>query len=89
MAPLLAELGTPSSTFVQEQDWLASVVYLAGVDNVSDLNTTRAPDTHDDFYATSTFVSAQAPLGAAAADALMAYWYGEGTRTGVQWFAIL
>lgn len=88
-APLLKELGTPSSVFLEKQSWIESVLYLAGVNDVEDLNTTLAPDAHDDFFATSTFVSEQEPLGAASADALMNYIYNQGTNTPVAWFAIL
>ncbi len=75
--------------FLEKQSWIESVLYLAGVNDVEDLNTTLAPDTHDDFFATSTFVSEQEPLGAASADALMNYIYNQGTNTPVAWFAIL
>ena len=88
-APLLAKLGTPSDVFLQKQDWLTSVLYLAGVDSVSQLNTTLAPDAHDTFYATSTFVPSAAPMmNQAASDALFAYFYGPGVNTEVLWFAI-
>lgn len=89
MAPLLAELGTPYHIFMQSQNWIDSVLYLAGVDSVSDLNTTLAPDTHDDFYATSTFVSLTEMLGTPSSDALMNYFYDNGTNTEVEWFIIL
>ncbi len=89
MAPLLKQLGKPTSTFIQKQDWMKSVLYLGGVNSVSDLNSTKTPDTHDDFYATSTFVSQKEPLNAAAADALMKYFYTTGKTSKVQWFIIL
>ena len=79
---------SPSSVFLQEQDWITSVLYLAGVDSVSQLNTTLAPDTHDYFYATSTFVSEEEPMSQSASDALFEYFYGPGTNTAVEWFAI-
>ena len=89
-APLLAQLGTPTDVFLQKQDWIASVVYLAGMENASQLNTSSAPgpSPHDTFYATSTFVSAAEPMTANASDALFEYVYGQGTNTGVQWFTI-
>ena len=62
MAPLLAELGTPSSVFLQEQNWIDSVIYLAGTTGINSLNTTLAPDTHDTFFATSTFVPAMSSV---------------------------
>ena len=89
MAPLLAELGTPYNIFMESQDWITSVLYLAGVNSTSDLNTTLAPDTHDDFYATSTFVSLTEMLGAPSTDALADYFYNDGTNTEIEWFAIL
>ena len=64
------------------------MLYLAGVDSVSQLNTTLAPDTHDYFYATSTFVSEEEPMSQSASDALFEYFYGPGTNTAVEWFAI-
>ena len=87
-APLLAKLGTPSSTSLQKQDWITSVLYLAGVDDVSQLNTTLAPDVHDNFYAASTFVPSNAPMNQAASDALFQYFYGPGASSAVQWFVI-
>ncbi|PIL24479.1 hypothetical protein GSI_14233 [Ganoderma sinense ZZ0214-1] len=87
-APLLAQLGTPSDIFLEEQDWITSVLYLAGVDSVLQLNTTLAPDTHDTFFATSTFVPEAAPMTQAASDALFAYFYGPGASSAVEWFAI-
>ena len=89
MAPLLAELGKPSSIMIQSQDWITSVLYYAGVQNSSALNTTFALDIHDHFYATSTFVSEQEPLGKPSTDALMQYFYGTGTKSEVEWFVIL
>ncbi|KAI0706913.1 FAD-binding domain-containing protein [Cerioporus squamosus] len=88
MAPLLAELGEPSATFMQAQDWITSVLYLAGTTGLDSLNTTLAPDTHDDFYATSTFVSLDEPLGAPSTDAVMEYFYGPGATSKVAWFVI-
>ncbi|TBU27940.1 FAD-binding domain-containing protein [Dichomitus squalens] len=87
-APLLKKLGTPSDIFLQKQDWITSVLYLAGVDSISQLNTTLTPDTHDYFYATSTFVSAKEPMTQTASDALFEYFYGPGSDTSVEWFAI-
>ncbi len=87
-APLLAKLGTPTSTSLQKQDWITSVLYLAGVDNTAQLNTTSAPDTYDTFYATSTFVPETAPMTQAASDALFRYFYGPGASSAVEWFAI-
>ena len=92
MAPLLAELGTPSNTFMQSQNWIESVLYLADGSTTSPLtilNTTLAPDSHDTFYATSTFVSEEEPMVPAAADALMQYFYGPGATSPVEWFIIL
>ena len=89
MAPLLAELGTPSSVFLQEQNWIDSVIYLAGTTGINSLNTTLAPDTHDTFFATSTFVPSQEMMVPAAADALMNYFYGPGATSKVEWFVIL
>lgn len=91
MAPLLAELGTPSSVSMEAQNWIESVLFLAGTtaQGLSSLNTTLAPDTHDTFYATSTFVSEQEPMVPAAADALMQYFYGPGAQSAVEWFIIL
>ncbi|RPD53461.1 FAD-binding domain-containing protein [Lentinus tigrinus ALCF2SS1-7] len=90
MAPLLSALGNPTTTTIQTQDWITSVLYYAGAQNGSSaLNTTTAaPDIHDHFYATSTFVSEQEPLGKASADALMQYFYGPGTKSAVEWFVI-
>ncbi|RPD61410.1 FAD-binding domain-containing protein [Lentinus tigrinus ALCF2SS1-6] len=88
MAPLLTELGRPTATTMQTQDWITSVLYYAGAQNLNGLNTTLAPDVHDHFYATSTFVSEHAPLGKPSADALMQYFYGLGTKTNVGWFII-
>ena len=87
-APLLKKLGKPTSTFLQKQDWIPSVLYLAGVNTTSQLNTTLAPDTHDTFYATSTFVPETAPMTQASSDALFKYFYGPGASTKVAWFAI-
>ncbi|KAI0755390.1 FAD-binding domain-containing protein [Daedaleopsis nitida] len=87
-APLLKTLGKPSSTSFQKQSWIDSVVYLAGAGSVAELNTTTAPDVHDDFFATSTFVSEQEPMSTAASDALMNYIYKQGTSTAVEWFVI-
>ncbi|KAI0713966.1 FAD-binding domain-containing protein [Earliella scabrosa] len=87
-APLLKELGQPSSVFIQRQTWIENVLYLAGVDDIDDLDTTLAPDTHDDFFAASTFVSETEPLGEASSDALMKYIYEQGTKTSVAWFVI-
>ncbi|PIL28271.1 hypothetical protein GSI_09559 [Ganoderma sinense ZZ0214-1] len=88
-APLLAELGAPTSVSLQEQDWIASVLSLGGASSVAELNTTLAPDGNDTFFATSTFVPAAAPMmGRAASDALFAYFYGPGARTDVEWFVI-
>ncbi len=64
------------------------MLYLAGVDTIAELNTTSAPDTHDTFYATSTFVSETALMNQAASDALFKYFYGPGANTKVEWFAI-
>lgn len=64
------------------------MLYLAGVNTTSQLNTTLAPDTHDYFYATSTFVSEEEPMNQAASDALFEYFYGPGSNTSVAWFAI-
>ena len=92
MAPLLAELGTPSKTFMQPQNWIESVLYLAdgsATSSLTILNTTLAPDTHDMFYATSTFVSEEEPMVLAASDALMQYFYGPGASSKVAWFVIL
>ena len=89
MAPLLAELGTPSKVFIQEQSWIESVIYLAEVKSIDNLNTTLAPDTHDTFFATSTFVPAKEMMVPAAADALMKYFYGPGAKSEVKWFVIL
>ncbi|TFK88408.1 Glucooligosaccharide oxidase [Polyporus arcularius HHB13444] len=89
MAALLADLGTPDKTMTQTQRWIASVLYLADIQNGSHaLNTTTAPDERDHFYATSTFVSEQEPLGKPSTDALMQYFYGPGTNTTVGWFII-
>ncbi|KAI0744336.1 FAD-binding domain-containing protein [Daedaleopsis nitida] len=88
MAPLLAELGTPTSTFFQSQDWITNVLYLAGVNTAAELNTTKGVDGTDFFYATSTIVSHQEPLGMAATDGLMDYFYGPGSDTNVSWFII-
>ncbi|PIL24496.1 hypothetical protein GSI_14251 [Ganoderma sinense ZZ0214-1] len=87
-APLLEKLGTPTSTSLQKQDWITSVLYLAGVNTTAQLNTTLAPDTHDTFYATSTFVPEAAPMNQEASDALFEYFYGPGANTSVAWFAI-
>ena len=87
-APLLQKLGTPSDVFLQKQDWITSVLYLAGVNTTDQLNTTSAPDGHDTFYATSTFVPSDAPMNQAASDALFEYFYGPGANTSVAWFAI-
>ena len=89
MAPLLAELGKPTSVTMQVQDWITSVLYYAGAPNVNGLNTTLAPDVHDHFFATSTFVSERAPLQEPSTDALMQYFYGPATKTKVGWFIIL
>ena len=89
MAPLLKELGTPTATTMDAQNWIESVLCLAGTTVLDSLNTTLAPDTHDTFYATSTFVSEQEPMVPAASDALMAYFYGPGAKSAVQWFIIL
>ena len=64
------------------------MLYLAGVNTTSQLNTTLAPDTHDTFYATSTFVPETAPMTQASSDALFKYFYGPGASTKVAWFAI-
>ncbi|KAI1791691.1 FAD-binding domain-containing protein [Ganoderma leucocontextum] len=87
-APLLKELGTPTKISLQKQDWITSVLYLAGVNTTSQLNTTLAPDTHDTFFATSTFVPAAAPMNTNASDALFQYFYGPGASSAVAWFAI-
>ncbi|EJF58331.1 FAD-binding domain-containing protein [Dichomitus squalens LYAD-421 SS1] len=87
-APLLKKLGTPTSILLQEQDWITSVLHLADAKNISQLNTTLASDTHDYFYATSTFISEQRPMVQAASDALFKYFYGPGTNTSIKWFAI-
>ena len=89
MAPLLAELGTPSAISMESQNWIDSVLFLAGTQGLNSLNTTLAPDTHDTFYATSTFVSEEEPMVPAASDALMNYFYGPGANTSVAWFIIL
>ncbi|KAM5536522.1 hypothetical protein V8D89_009799 [Ganoderma adspersum] len=89
--PLLEELGAPTGISLQEQDWIAFVISLAGADSIEQLNTTLAPDTNDTndtFYATSTFVSAAEPMNCAASDALFKYFYGAGAETDVQWFVI-
>ncbi|TFK84186.1 Glucooligosaccharide oxidase [Polyporus arcularius HHB13444] len=88
MAPLLAELGKPTATTLQPQGWITSVLYYAGAPDVSGLNTTLAPDAHDHFYATSTFVSEREPLGKPSTDALMKYFYGPGVKSEVGWFII-
>ncbi|KAI1791689.1 FAD-binding domain-containing protein [Ganoderma leucocontextum] len=87
-APLLEELGTPTDIFLEKQDWITSVLYLAGVDSTAQLNTTLAPDTHDTFFATSTFVPAAAPMNTNASDALFKYFYGPGASSAVEWFVI-
>ena len=89
MAPLLAELGTPTATTMEAQNWIESVIFLANATSINDLNTTLAPDVNDTFYATSTFVSEQEPMVPAASDALMAYLYGSGAKSAVKWFIIL
>ena len=65
------------------------MLYLAGTNGLNSLNTTLAPDTHDDFYATSTFVSLDEPLGSPSTDAVMEYFYGPGATSEVAWFVIL
>ncbi|KAH9930407.1 FAD-binding domain-containing protein [Epithele typhae] len=88
MAPLLAKLGTPSKTTMEAQDWITSVLFLAGTTGIDSLNSTLAPDTHDTFYATSTFVPQKQMMAPAAADALMEYFYGPGATSSVAWFVI-
>ena len=87
-APLLKELGAPTGISLQEQDWITSVINLAGAHSIEELNTTLAPDANDTFYATSTFVSAAEPMNRAASDALFKYFYGPGAQTEVEWFVI-
>ena len=90
MAPLLAELGTPSAISMESQNWIESVLFLAGTTSqwISSLDTTLVPDTHDTLFATSTFVSEE-PMVPAASDALMNYFCGPGANTSVVWFIIL
>ena len=87
-APLLKELGAPTGISLQEQNWITSVINLAGAHSIEELNTTLAPDANDTFYATSTFVPSAAPMNWNASDALFAYFYGPGANTSVEWFAI-
>ena len=87
-APLLAKLGTPTDVSLQSQDWITSVLNLAGATSIDQLNTTLAPDVNDTFYATSTFVPAVEPMNRAASDALFEYFYGPGAETDVEWFVI-
>ncbi|PIL24501.1 hypothetical protein GSI_14256 [Ganoderma sinense ZZ0214-1] len=87
-APLLAKLGTPTSTSLQKQDWITSVLYLAGANTTAQLSTTLAPDMHATFYATSTFVPEAAPMNQKASDALFEYFYGPGANTNIAWYAI-
>ena len=63
------------------------MLYYAGAPNVNGLNTTLAPDVHDHFFATSTFVSETEPMSKAASDALFAYFYAAASSP-VEWFAI-
>ena len=91
--PLIQELGTPSFSFIEEQDWITNVVWLGNwfgaVNGVGALNTTLAPDVHDDFYAASTFVYEKEPLGASSIDAFMEYLYGPGQTTEIEWFILM
>ena len=64
------------------------MLWLAGANSTSQLNTSNAPDTHDYFFATSTFISDEAPMTQAASDALFKYFHESGTNTSVKWFAI-
>ena len=64
------------------------MLWLAGANSTSQLNTSNAPDTHDYFFATSTFISDEAPMTQAASDALFKYFYESGTNTSVKWFVI-
>ncbi|PIL24500.1 hypothetical protein GSI_14255 [Ganoderma sinense ZZ0214-1] len=81
-------LGTPTSTSLQKQDWITSVLYLAGANTTAQLNTTLAADMHATFYATSTFVPESAPMNRNASDALFEYFYGPGANTNIAWYAI-
>ncbi|KAI1786969.1 FAD-binding domain-containing protein [Ganoderma leucocontextum] len=87
-APLLRQLGTPTDVSLHKQDWITSVLHLAGMNSADQLNSTLTPDIHNTFYATSTFVSEIEPMNRAASDALFRYFYGPGANTAVEWFVI-
>ncbi|KAI0744342.1 FAD-binding domain-containing protein [Daedaleopsis nitida] len=91
MAPLLKELGSDYTLVSTQQNWIESVLAVAGTaaQTIDELNTQGRKDTPDFFFATSTFVSQNDQLGARSADALMNYLYNRGGSSKVQWFVFM
>lgn len=91
MAPLIQQLGNPTSTFTEQQTWIESVLYLSesGSTDPNCLNTTGRTEVQDRFFATSTFVSQNEVLNTSSTEALMKYLYGEGAIQKAQWFVLL
>ncbi|KAJ6625746.1 FAD-binding domain-containing protein [Mycena sp. CBHHK59/15] len=82
-ALLLKATGTPSTTFIQERDWISALIEVNGG---SPLSTKGTPDVHDTFFAKSLVVPTISPLTSSALSALATYFTNTQIPDTLSWF---
>ncbi|KAJ7282834.1 FAD-binding domain-containing protein [Mycena rebaudengoi] len=80
---LLAATGPPSTTYIQERDWIAALVEASGG---SSLSTKGASDIHEIFFAKSLVVPSNAIITESALSALATYFTKTQLPDTLSWF---
>ncbi|KAJ7492737.1 glucooligosaccharide oxidase [Mycena latifolia] len=83
IASLLSSTGQPSTTYVQERDWIAA---LTEADGGAPLSTKGTLEPHDTFYAKSLVVPSYSPLTTDALAALVKYYTATPLPENMTWF---